>query len=66
MIKRTQFCRTGSTLYEIKGNINCNSRDVVYGIECKKCNDLLDVGDVMSLYEWFQNHKSTIKKNDKS
>ncbi len=37
---------------------------MVYGIECKKCNDLLYVGETMSLYEWFQNHKSTIKKND--
>ncbi len=66
MIERTQFGRTGSKLYEIKGNIDCNSRDVVYGTECKKCNDLLYVGEAMSLYERFQNHKSTIKKNDKS
>ncbi len=39
---------------------------MVHGIECKKCSDLLYVGETMSLYERFQNHKSTIKKNDKS
>ncbi len=38
MIERTKFGGTGSKLYKIKGNIECNSRDVVYGIECKKCN----------------------------
>ncbi len=38
----------------------------MYGIECEKCNGLLYVGEIMSLYEWFQNHKSTIKNNDKS
>ncbi len=66
MIEGTKCGRTGSKLYEIKGNIDCNSRDVVYAIECKKCSDLLYVGETMSLYERFQNHKSTIKKNDKS
>ncbi len=38
----------------------------MYGIECKKCSDLLYEGETMSLYERFQNHKSIIKKNDKS
>ncbi len=66
MIDRTKFGRTGSKLYEIKGNIGCNSRDAVFGIECKKCNDLLYGGEMISLYERFQNHKSAIKKNDKS
>ncbi len=49
------FGRTGSKWYEIKGNIDYNSRDVVYAIECKKCNGLLYVGETMSLYEQFQN-----------
>ncbi len=66
MIERTTFGRTGSKLYEIKGYIDCNRTDVMYCIECKKCNGLLYVGETMSLYERFQNHKSTIKKNGKS
>ncbi len=66
MIERTKFGRTRSKLYEIKSTIDCKSRNVVCGIECKKCNDLLYVGEIMSLYERFQHHHSIIKKNDKS
>ncbi len=60
MIERTTFGRAGSKLYEIKGNIDSNIRDVVYGIECKKCSDLLYVSETITLYEWFQNHKAAI------
>ncbi len=58
MIERTTFGRAGIKLYEIKGNIDCNIRDVVYGIECKKCSDLLYVDETMSLYEWLKKNTS--------
>ena len=45
--------------------INCKSMNIVYGIKCLKCDELLYVGETGNkIYERFQNHLSSIRNNN--
>ena len=70
--KRCAMCKhmeVGETFSDVSQNkyvtnehIDCKSTNVVYGIKCKKCNQLVYVGETgVTVYERFQNHLTTIK-----
>ena len=44
-------------------SINCKTANVVYGINCKRCQKIIYVGETgTTLYERFQNHLSSIRR----
>lgn len=43
---------------------NCNTKDAVYALGCRKCPGLIYVGQTTNLRERFLNHRSTMKRGD--
>ena len=52
VVKTSQFEDNNGCTFQVKNYINCKSRNVVYGIFCKKCDKIVYVGETGdSLYQ---------------
>ena len=57
---------TNSSVFPIKHHITCNSKNVIYVISCSKCGVQYTGQTTTSLRIRFNNHKSSIRRNDPS
>ena len=55
-------CKASGKHYFIRGNLNCESKNVIYIISCKSCEDQY-VGSAVNFKNRFRVHKSNIKTN---
>ncbi len=56
------FGRFGWKVDTTKKSVKRNSRDIIYGIKCTKCDDPNHVGQIEYMYAHFQNYKTSINK----
>ena len=64
-----KYIEKSDTFQDVKGNkyvmndhIDCKSSNIIYGIRCQQCCELIYVGETgVTLFERFQNHISSIK-----
>ena len=52
--------RVTGRFYNVRGNLSCNSSNVIYLISCKNCEDQY-IGSAIDFKARFRNHKSDIK-----
>lgn len=65
MKKSVQFQDNQGKVYSTKGEINCTTENVIYGVQCEKCNKLVYVGETMnSLYKRHLQNFSRIRNNE--
>ena len=58
-------CKVTGRFYNVRGNLCCNSSNVIYLISCKNCEDQY-IGSPIDFKARFRIHKSDIKtKNDR-
>lgn len=65
LVQSTSFtsCRTGET-FQVRGHFTCDSKNIIYLIVCKKCNEAQYVGETKNtLRDRFYPHRSTIGSN---
>ena len=55
-------CRFTNKTYRVKGDLNCNSPNIVYLISCSNCKDQY-VGSAKNFKNRFRVHKSDINTN---
>ena len=61
LVSTTDFqCKVTGKKYKIRGNLSCNSLNVIYLISCKNCHDQY-VGSASNFKNRFRIHKSDIK-----
>ena len=64
MIESKEFKSKDNISYKINQEINCHTKNVIYGITCDKCEQIVYVGETKTeLYTRIQNHLSTVRHN---
>ena len=53
-------CKVNGRFYKVRGNLSCNSSNVIYLISCKNCEDQY-IGSAIDFKARIRNHKSDIK-----
>ena len=62
MLKTTQFQSSTGEVFSVRGNINCKTANLIYGIHCDHCSRLIYVGETgTTLYERMNNNLSRIR-----
>ena len=56
------ICKATKKKYFIRGELNCNSTNIIYLISCTNCNDQY-IGSALNFKSRFRVHKSDIKTN---
>ena len=67
MLNLTKFTANNGVSYNVDGKINCRTANLIYGIYCEQCRQIVYVGETgNTVYERMQNHLSCIrnKKQD--
>ena len=61
-LKTCFLCRVTGKKYFVKGELHCNSCNVIYLVECSNCKQQY-IGSALNFKQRFRIHKSDIKTN---